>query len=490
MDETFLYEYADTGRFRVAVCYPNSYHTGMSNLGFHNLFHRVSSFPGIRTVRFFLERNGKLFSPDKHYSHKRDMFKGREPSLQGFDGIFFTVSFELDYINILRMLALSFIPLLVEERGGNKPFVLTGGITVSANPEILSVFSDVVFVGDMEENLEKILGLLLESSFIPSGPLRDHLLLMDGVFMDGLKDSGVKRAVSFSVESPAHTVVLTRNTEFADRFLIEITRGCRNSCTFCMARCTGSPIRMIPESSVLESTGRAQHHVKRVGLVGPVLTDHTQLSSIVRGINDMGMSVSFSSLRADHFTKEVAELLKCNKQKTLTFAPETGEDGLRRKIGKDLTNVQLFEAVILALEYGIKHFRYYFMYGLPWEKDEDIKAIIELVKETLVLFDRSGCSLHLSINPFVPKKGTPLDARQLYPVNYYSRVKQFLEDELKKMKNVTARFESLRMLFTQALLSTGNRETGLLLYKTFMKNNLQAFTRFGENMLSGEGGIT
>jgi radical SAM superfamily enzyme YgiQ (UPF0313 family) len=462
----------------------------MSNLGFHNLFHRVSSFPGIRTARFFLERNGRLFSPDKHYSHKRDMFKGSVPSLQGFDGIFFTVSFELDYINILRMLSLSFIPILVEERGGNKPFVLTGGITVSANPEVLTVFSDVVFVGDMEENLENILGLLLESSFIPSSPLRDQLSLMDGVFIDGLKDSRVKRAVSFTVECPAHTVVLTKNTEFADRFLIEVTRGCRNSCAFCMTRCTGSPIRMIPESSVLESTGRAAHHVKGVGLVGPVLTDHTRLSSIVHGINDMGLSVSFSSLRADRFTNEVAELLKRNKQTTLTFAPETGEDGLRRKIGKDLTNVQLLEAVILAMEYGIKHFRYYFMYGLPWEKEEDIEAIIALVKETLVLFDRSGCSLHISINPFIPKKGTPLDARHLYPMYYYSRVQQVLEDELKKMKNVTVRFESLRMLFTQALLSTGSRETGLLLYRTFLENDLQAFARFGEKMLSGHGDIT
>jgi radical SAM superfamily enzyme YgiQ (UPF0313 family) len=461
----------------------------MSNLGFHNLFHRVSSFPGIRTARFFLERNGRLFSPDKHYSHKRDMFRGKEPSLQGFDGIFFTVSFELDYINVLRMLSLSFIPLLVEERGGSKPFILAGGITVSANPEVLSVFSDVVFVGDMEENIEKILSLILEEGFIPSRPLRDHLALMDGVFMDGLKDSGVRRAVRLTVESPAHTVVLTKNTEFAERFLVEITRGCRNSCTFCMARCIGSPVRMIPESSVLESVERALRHVKRVGLVGPVLTDHTRLTGIVHGINDMGLSVSFSSLRADCFPREVAELLKRNKQKTLTFAPETGKDGLRRKIGKDLTNAQLFEAVILALEYGIKHFRYYFMYGLPWESEEDITAIIELVKETLVLLGGSGCTLHLSINPFIPKKGTPLHALRLSPMTYYSRVQQFLMGEFKKMKNVTYRFESLRMFFTQALLSTGNRETGLLLYRTYTENNLQAFARFGESVRSGEGGI-
>lgn len=484
--EKFIYEYSDTGRFRAAVCYPNSYYVGMSNLGFHNLFDRVSAFHGVRVVRYFLEKNDGLYSPDAYIPQKRDMFTGRGQTLQGYDALFFTVSFELDYINILKMLSLSSIPLLNTERNGKFPFIIIGGIAVTANPEVLSVFSDIVFVGDMEENIEKILQILLESGFHKSIPLIKQLAGVDGVYIYSKKDAVLQRSITKDITRPSHSVVLTKNTEFSDMFLVEIIRGCRNTCSFCMIRCACSPVRSIRREHILLYINRALSCTKRIGLIGPALTDHSNLAEIVSEINELGCFVSFSSLRADDFNEETARLLSKNKQNTLTFAPEAGSNRLRNRIGKNLTNENLIDAVSIAIEYGIKKFRYYFMYGLPEETARDIRAITALVNKTAELFKKSGGSLHLSINPFIPKKGTPLENQYIYPVNYYMEMQKILNDELKNVKSVTVRFESLRYLYIHALLSIGDGNTGFSLYSAFIKQSLTDFGKYAGNILAHE----
>ncbi len=464
--EKFLFAYQRTGRFRVAVCYPNTYYSGMSNLGFQSLFHRISLFHGLQAHRFFIERDGNLYSSDLQVR-----------SLAGYDALFFSVSFELDYVNLLNMINRSGIPLLWNKRVEGRPLLVIGGVTVTANPLVLSPFADILYLGDMECGLGGILRSMVEYRFKRSDAFLEAVGQIEGAYVPAVHGErpGAKAAVS-AITDPAHTVILTQNTEFANMFLIEIGRGCRNRCSFCMTRCVNRPLRSVDEQTVVDRVGRASGYTRRVGLVAPVLTDHKSLPGIVRRLNGMDMTVSFSSLRADDFSRDIALLLRENGQNTVTFAPETGSEEMRRRIGKELTDAALLDAVRTALEYGIRRFRYYLMIGLPGETADDIGAIGELVRRTVQILTQGGAQLVLSINPFVPKRGTGLESAPLYPLKYYERARALLREDLTGLKGVRYRIESFRKLYLQFYLSIGDESIGMLLGRCVEEDSFRGFT--------------
>jgi radical SAM superfamily enzyme YgiQ (UPF0313 family) len=463
--EKFLFTYQRTGRFRVAVCYPNTYYSGMSNLGFQSLFHGISLFHGLQAHRFFIERDGNLYSPDFHVH-----------SLDGYDALFFSVAFELDYVNLLTMLNRSGIFLLREKRVEGRPMLVVGGVTVTANPLVLSPFADILYLGDMECGLQEILRAMIAYDFKRSDAFLASVGQIKGAYVPAVHGKEpVARAAVPTITDPAHTVILTQNTEFANMFLIEIGRGCRNRCNFCMTRCVNRPFRSIEERIVVDRVEMALPYTARVGLVAPVLTDHKSLSSIVRRLNGMDMRVSFSSLRADDFNRDIALLLRENGQHTVTFAPETGSEELRRRIGKELTDAALLDAVRTAREYGVRRFRYYFMIGLPEETADDIGAIGKLVRRTVQVLSQGKGQLVLSINPFVPKMGTGLETARLYPLEYYERVRALLKEDLAGIKGVRYRIESFRKLYLQFYLSVGDHKIGMLLGQCLGEGSLRGF---------------
>jgi radical SAM superfamily enzyme YgiQ (UPF0313 family) len=471
----------------------------MSNLGFQNLFNRVSLFHGIRTVRFFLEKNNELYSPEITDPKKKEMYPSGVASLKGFDALFFSISFELDYINLIKMLIFSSIPPTCAERhsGGQRawPFVVAGGIAVTANPYVISAVSEVAFVGDMEENLEKILDILIENipvtrrgsgekirnqNYSLPGKLFEELDAVDGVYMNTVsgKTTTPKRSILKEIVEPAHTVVLTGGTEFSNMFLVEAVRGCKGSCLFCATRCLTGPVRPVKKKVIQKVMEKIPSGTKRAGLIGPVLTDNEELVDIVSMINEMGCSVSFSSLRADAYSDVIAGLLEKNRQNSVTFAPETGSLMLRKRIGKYLTDIELLNAVSLSVEHGIKNIRYYVMYGLPGEKFEDIKATADLVKKTVRLFKKPGYTLHISVNPFVPKKATPFESQKVLPKSYYMKMKEMLKGELSGTEAVSLKFDSFRNFYIHSILSIGDRDTGLKLCNSITNNSLKSFRKY------------
>ncbi len=434
-----------------------------------------------------MEKNGELFSPDLN----RRAAGGEGHKLADFDVILFTVSFELDYIRIVRMLERSFLSPLRTKRSEKNPLVIVGGITVTVNPLVLSPVADVICRGDMEVCIDRLFGLLIEHSFEKDLYLLKELASLEGVFIPAVSGSPPPAAYIEALGTPAHTVIISEQTEFSNMFLIEIVRGCRNSCTFCMVRCAASVQRSVPVEAVLKTVAdasgieNAHGNFSRVGLIAPVLTDHENLSSIVCGLIRMGMQVSFSSLRADGFTRETAALLKVNGQTAVTFAPETGSSRLRKRIGKRLTDEDLFSAVALAQEYGVRKFRYYIMYGLPDEREEDIEAVVSLVEKTLVILRPSGSRLHVSANPFIPKKKTPLEGFEIYPIDYYRKWTAFLKERLGAKEGLSLRMEPLRNIRLQYYLSVGDERIGELLCRFVDENRMQAFVKSAERMVAG-----
>jgi radical SAM superfamily enzyme YgiQ (UPF0313 family) len=439
----------------------------MSNLGFQSLYHRLSLFHGLQVHRFFMEQGEKLYSPEL-----------RDAQVLGsHDVLFFSVSFELDYRQLLAMLKAASIPLWRNKRGRADPVVVVGGITVTANPWILGPFADVIYLGDMEKSLSELVELMLEHGFSRERSVLLRLALLPGIYIPELHGrEPVPRALLKPIIEPAHTVILTKNTEFSDRVLIEIGRGCRNTCRFCMTRCVNNPLRTVPPANVLATLAPAAALSNRVGLVAPVLTDHRDLAPMVREMNNRGMKVSFSSLRADDFDEEIADLLRENGQNTVTFAPETGTTALRRSLGKGLSDEQLLHAVKIGLDHGIRRFRYYFMYGLPGEGEEDIEAVGHLVRETVKQFGKAKAELFLSINPFVPKMGTDLEAQGLRSLSYYEETRKRLQRTLDPVERVRYRFETLKHLFLHYFLSVGEEQVGALLGRCVERGNYRGFS--------------
>ncbi|MFW6137579.1 MAG: B12-binding domain-containing radical SAM protein [Spirochaetota bacterium] len=468
------------------MCYPNTYYTGMSNLGFHHLFHLVSSFHGLRTARFFIEKGSRIYSPDFYNPRKRGIFSGKLPSLNGLDVVFFTISYELDYINVVNMLRASGLAPVSENRGRDCPFVIIGGIAATANPQLASAFADLVFCGDMDGSLERVLAILQAYSFQKSRSLFQELAGVEGALLYPER-AHARRFTAENIGMPAHTAVLTPHTEFAGMFLVEIARGCRNTCRFCMARCVNSPPRSVPADRIIQAVNTAEGHTARVGLIAPVLNDHPDFIALVHRINQLGFKVSLSSMRADYFTEETARLMAGNDQHTLTLAPETGSEGLRERMGKNLTDQSLLNAVSCAVQYGIKKLRYYFMYGLPGESIRDIYALVHLVERTRDLISTGGGRLHLSINPFVPKKNTLLENFRLPGQDYYREVQSLLKQKLQQYSEVSLRFESLRKLHLHYYLSMGRRHTGVLLSRSMEEGSLKDFSWQSRKMFEMDG---
>jgi radical SAM superfamily enzyme YgiQ (UPF0313 family) len=382
------------------------------------------------------------------------------------------------------MLIGSSIPPLRAERDRHHPLVVIGGIAPTANPDILSPFVDVVFAGEMECGLESILQIMMTHTFRKSDRMLEALADIEGAWIPAIGDrSGLRRVFIEQIENPAHSAILTRDTVFSDRFLVEIGRGCRNVCRFCMTRCMTHPLRSVRKELVIQTVERAIPHTDRVGLIAPVLTDHRELPSIVAGMNRLGLKVSFSSLRADNFDEEVAKLLAQNHQRTVTFAPETGSVELRKKMGKTLTDQTLMSAIGIALENGIRRFRFYLMFGLPEESDEDIRAIGSLVRDTVGILEKRRGHLHISLNSFIAKRGTPLENHPLYPFSYYTEKKKYLEQMLGRFDAVSYRIETLRNLHLHYYLSLGGGEVGLLLLDCVQKGSFRNFREAAEDRM-------
>ena len=184
---------------------------------------------------------------------------------------------------------------------------------------------------------------------------------------------------------PPVTSIFTPDTEFGSRLLVEVVRGCANLCRFCWAGYNYLPVRPFPTERILQLAEAARPYASRVGLVSIALCDHPDIERILARLNEMGYSISPASLRLDDLTEPIVRVLRESGERTITIAPETGSDRLRRVINKTVTNDEILDRADLIFANGIENLKLYYMIGLPTETDEDLVAIRDL---TLQMRDR------------------------------------------------------------------------------------------------------
>jgi radical SAM superfamily enzyme YgiQ (UPF0313 family) len=470
------------GKLRVALAFPNTYFVGMSNLGFQTVYKLFNAEADIVCERVFLPPKTELAA--QLASGAPLVTLESQTPVGEFDIFAFSVSFEWDYTNVLTLLRLAGIPRLATERTAHDPLVMIGGAVTFVNPEPLAPFADIISAGEGEALIPPLVRAF--SSASDRDDLLRRLVTERGFYVPAFYDvqyaedrsiagfvaregTGappvVRKAALKTTEAvdPPATTIFTPDTEFGSRFLVEVVRGCANLCRFCWAGYNYLPVRAFPKDRILQLAEQARPHSRRVGLVSIALCDHPEIEEILTRLVDMGYGISPASLRLDDITPTILRLLRQSGEKTITIAPETGSDRLRRVVNKTLTNDEILNAAEMIFASGMENLKLYFMIGIPTETDEDLVAIRDLtlqLRETMMKHAKGRGHIGRivgSVNPLVPKPGTAYQWLAMEDDRSIERKIARLRALMAGIDNVYFNIKSERHSFYQALLSLGDR---------------------------------
>ena len=435
------------GRLPVALIYPNSYYVGMSNLGIHAIYSLLNSYSDVVCERVFWEGNGQQLS-----------LESKRP-LSDFAVLAFSISYELDYLNIAQILKSGGIPLYAADRDERHPLVIAGGACMTANPMPLAPFFDCLCIGEAEPLLPAVISALAEGISGKRDVLLKALAGLPGVYVP-LLPSGtqvIRQWAKNLDDFPVGSVVLTPDTELGDLYLIEVERGCNWGCRFCLVSSAFCPMRYRSIDRLVEQARLGLKYRRRLGLVGPVVTEHPQIEELLLRLRRMGAGLSISSLRVSPLSSAVLRELALGGARTIALAPEAGSQRLRRLIKKGISEDDILEAVAKVAQAGIRQLKLYFMLGLPSETDEDIEEIITLAIKCKDILDRqrTGCRLILNMAPFVPKAGTPFQWLSMAGLATLNRRLSLLKKRL-PARGIKLKCESPAWSQVQGVLARGD----------------------------------
>ncbi len=475
--------YKARGSIKAALVFPNSYYLGMSSLGFQTILDEINRHPDVSCERAFFNGGEQTGIPRS--------FETQRP-LSEFDIIGFSISFELDYFNVVKLLHMAKIPLWAKDRNVRDPLIIAGGICSTFNPEPLSGFVDAFVIGDGEQTIHGLISEYqnwrqtknsradlfyrlsrIKGVYVPL--LYETVHNEDGTFSRICPQPGVKHEIERSNVSKLDrfdtaSKILTPNTEFACSFLMEVTRGCVHRCRFCVASyMQGCRIRS--KSALLKlAQSKLAKEAEKIGLVGSSVADHPQIDEIVSSLVDMGSKISIASIRADLVSDTLLDALAASGQKTITLAPEAASARLRKVIGKDMPLEAVFQVVRSALKRGILNVKLYFMLGLPTEVQEDVDEIVtvsERVRRLMLDSPRPRIStsprLSISVSPFVPKPHTPFQWCQMEDAKILSEKLRFLRRKLGQIGGIRVPSSSARWSAVQGVLARGDRRLASVL---------------------------
>lgn len=471
-----------------ALVYPNSYHVGMSNLGIHILYKLLNERKDIACERFFLPE--KKFEAEFIKTNTPLLSLETQRPLHKFPLIGISISFEMDYFNIIKILDMGKVKIFAKDRSDMDPIVIAGGPCATFNPEPLSDFIDVFVIGEGENTVQELMDVYF--SAIDQGLSRDEVLFsftkIPGVYipkfyrhqlnennqltvihLTSVPEKVTRQWVENLDDFDAQSVIFTDKTEFGGLCLLEIARGCGRHCRFCMAGYCFRKPRTRSLEKLKVNLEKIKKVGKKVGLMGAAISDYPEVDALCKDILGLDMSMSVASLRADSFTNDLADSLAKSGLKTITLAPEAGSEKLRNVINKGINEEDLFRAINIAVNAGIKNLKLYIMIGLPFETDDDIEEIIKMAKKIKDYREKLNCrgTITLSINPFIPKPFTPfqwLPMDDLKNIDY--KLKQ-IKQSLKGIKGIEIIMESPKEAYVQGILARGDRRVGKAIYDAY-----------------------
>lgn len=465
------------GGLSVAVGYPNTYHVGMSSLAFQWVTEITARQQDTAVERCFSEP----------VLAGKSLDSGRP--LAEFDVLAWSCSFELDAANLLRALDSAGIPRRSDRRGSRFPLIVVGGALASINPLPLAPVVDVFVLGAAERLWPQLLAMTRE---FDRNRLLEQLSGLDGHFVPrhhlGVNRNPSRRlrrlekrdAHMSHIDSIPYSHVVTPLTEYRNRGLVEMSRGCPEKCRYCWVSHNYGRLRCYPASGIIDRVKALRAVTDRVGFVATAVGDHPQLPEILTECRALGLDVSLSSIRIPAMIEDVLRPLAESGARSVTIAPETGSDALRSRLNKPISNDQILAAVDTAQRCGIADLKMYFIVGLPGEADDDLVAICDLLRRTTAITRRRGRergrvgTVHAGFNFLVPKPYTPYQNEPMLSADEANRRLDLIWKEARRIDNLRLARPSYREALWQGFLSRGDSSAFQAL------ENLASGERLGE----------
>ncbi|MEL6578379.1 MAG: radical SAM protein [Cyanobacteria bacterium J06621_12] len=445
--------------------FPNTYTIGITSLGFQIVWATLAMRSDVDVSRLFTDLNEPL---------------PRDPELLGF-----SVSWELDYINIFNLLESLDIPLHSRDRQDNHPLVFGGGTVLTANPEPLADFFDIILLGDGEELLDRFIDAYQEVRRADRATKLRHLAQVPGIYIPSLYevsyhsaegeikqiapiDSNIPEFVqkqTYRGNTLSTSTVVTENAAWENIYMVEVVRSCPEMCRFCLASYLTLPFRTAPlETVLLPAINRGLEVTNRLGLLGASVTQHPEFEAILDYLSQpkyQDIRLSIASVRTNTVTEKLASTLANRDTRSITIAVESGSEKIRKIVNKKLTNDEIINAAINAKAGGLKALKLYGMVGIPQETMSDVEETVAMM--SAVKKAAPGLRLTLGCSTFVPKSHTPF---QWFGVNADAKKRlKYLEKNLRQ-QGIDFRPESYNWSVIQALISRGDRRLGKLLQLT------------------------
>ncbi len=487
----------DSAELRVALCYPDAYEVGMSNLALPILYEALNSTTGVVAERVFapwsdmeqvLRSSGqRLFSLESRHE------------LSEFDVIAFSLGYELTYTNVLTVLDCGGIPVSRAERTSRHPVVLAGG-SCAVNPEPMSDFVDIFFIGEAEDGLRELVEVLLAHKsdrprlfkaaagvygvYVPS--LYEARYTADGAFaslaplVDGAPPVIARRIVPELPPPPTRPIVPYMESVH-DYGSIEIQRGCTRGCRFCQAGMIYRPVRTRERGQVVEACEQLARTCgySELSLLSLSSSDYPQIEELVSDLIPLchreNISLSLPSLRLGPESVRLLEALPGRRGGSFTFAPEAGTERLRRAINKNVTEEDIFSTVQALRDGGWTKLKFYFMMGLPTETEEDVAGIASLVHR-VAAFD-PGLRLNVGVSLLVPKPHTPCQLDGQDDVHLVEAKVNILKHGMRS-ERAKLSWPDVRVSQLEAALSRGDRRLGQVILRAWQLGS--RFDAWGE----------
>lgn len=457
----------DLSKVKTKIClfFPDTYEVGMSHLGLRILYHILNSREDTACER--------VFSPWTDYEDRLRATGRPLTSLESnlplaeFDIIGVTLQYELSYSNILTGLELARIPARSSERNENHPVIIAGG-PCAVNPEPLSDFIDVFFIGEAEEAMHELVKLRQEHR--GKREFLEALSKQEGFYVPSRGRSTVRRRFLKSLETAPYPgkPLVPLMKPIHDRVTVEVARGCIRGCRFCQAGIIYRPYRERSPETVkgllaesLSCTGYDE-----LSLASLSSGDYSDIQPLIIELmekyRDSRVSVSLPSLRVGTLTPEMIRAIAGTRKTGFTLAPEAGTERLRRVINKPVSDLDLMDAAETIFRSGWNTLKLYFMIGLPTETDEDLDGIIRLVNELFALGKRASrrpVQLNISVSTYVPKPHTPFQWHGQAPIGEIRRKQAYLDKGMKK-RGVTLKAHNPETSLLEGAFARGDRKLG------------------------------